>query len=241
MVEAAAEAAVAASVQPSMTELSLDVPLDEPLEGDPTEGFDLGAEEPTVPASAHDGFELGGSLDLDISMTGGASPFTSGSLADFSQQESPSASGGLELDAGDEDVPLELAAAHEFLGGPPAESVRAPLPLTLRAAPLAPAIAARPLTPLPLTPAIAPRPTTPSPLAAPLPSARVEALKSTAPDLGPRAPSAGDAQGEAALRLALSQASREVIERIVWEVVPQLAEVMLREHIERLAQDRAGK
>jgi hypothetical protein len=44
--------------------------------------------------------------------------------------------------------------------------------------------------------------------------------------------------GEAALRLALSQASREVIERIAWEVVPQLAEVILREHVERLVKER---
>jgi len=44
--------------------------------------------------------------------------------------------------------------------------------------------------------------------------------------------------GEAALKLALSQASREVIERIVWEVVPQLAEVIVKEHVERLARER---
>ncbi|MHB1843635.1 MAG: hypothetical protein ACYCWW_02210, partial [Deltaproteobacteria bacterium] len=44
--------------------------------------------------------------------------------------------------------------------------------------------------------------------------------------------------GEAALRSALSQASREVIERIAWEVVPQLAELILREHVERLASQK---
>jgi hypothetical protein len=44
--------------------------------------------------------------------------------------------------------------------------------------------------------------------------------------------------GEAALRAALSAASREVIERIAWEVVPQLAEVILREHVERLVKSR---
>jgi CheY-like chemotaxis protein len=44
--------------------------------------------------------------------------------------------------------------------------------------------------------------------------------------------------GEAALRLAISQASREVIERIAWEVVPQLAEVIIREHVERLVNER---
>ena len=34
--------------------------------------------------------------------------------------------------------------------------------------------------------------------------------------------------GEAALRAALSAASREVIERIAWEVVPQLAETLIQ-------------
>ena len=55
-------------------------------------------------------------------------------------------------------------------------------------------------------------------------------------DLGPAAP-AGDG-GEAQLRQALSQASREVIERIAWEVVPQLAETIIREQLERLAKER---
>ena len=44
--------------------------------------------------------------------------------------------------------------------------------------------------------------------------------------------------GESALRLAISQASREVVERIAWEVVPQLAEVIIREHVERLVNER---
>ncbi len=47
--------------------------------------------------------------------------------------------------------------------------------------------------------------------------------------------------GEAALRGALSQASREVIERIAWEVVPQLAEIIIREQVEKLAKERGAK
>jgi len=50
---------------------------------------------------------------------------------------------------------------------------------------------------------------------------------------------AGD-QGEAALRAALSEASREVIERVVWEVVPQLAETIIRENLDRLVKQRQG-
>jgi hypothetical protein len=46
--------------------------------------------------------------------------------------------------------------------------------------------------------------------------------------------------GEAVLREALSQASREVIERVVWEVVPQLAETIIRENLDRLVKARQG-
>jgi hypothetical protein len=46
--------------------------------------------------------------------------------------------------------------------------------------------------------------------------------------------------GETVLREALSQASREVIERVVWEVVPQLAETIIRENLERLVRERQG-
>ena len=47
--------------------------------------------------------------------------------------------------------------------------------------------------------------------------------------------------GEAMLRNALSQASREVIEKIAWEVVPQLAETIIRQELERLIKDREAK
>ena len=46
--------------------------------------------------------------------------------------------------------------------------------------------------------------------------------------------------GEAVLREALSRASREVIERVVWEVVPQLAETIIRENLDRLTRARQG-
>ncbi len=47
--------------------------------------------------------------------------------------------------------------------------------------------------------------------------------------------------GEAALRAALSKASKEVIEKIAWEVVPQLAETIIREELDRLIKDRETK
>jgi hypothetical protein len=54
------------------------------------------------------------------------------------------------------------------------------------------------------------------------------------------APAAAKDGGEALLREALSKASRDVIERVVWEVVPQLAETIIRENLERLVKERQG-
>jgi len=42
------------------------------------------------------------------------------------------------------------------------------------------------------------------------------------------------ALSEAELTAALTRISREVIERIVWEVVPDLAEVLIKEEIRKL-------
>ena len=47
--------------------------------------------------------------------------------------------------------------------------------------------------------------------------------------------------GEAALRAALKSASQEVIERIAWEVVPQLAETIVKEYVERTMREREAK
>jgi hypothetical protein len=47
--------------------------------------------------------------------------------------------------------------------------------------------------------------------------------------------------GEAQLRAALGQASREVIEKVVWEVVPQLAEAIIRENLDRLLKERQNQ
>jgi hypothetical protein len=52
------------------------------------------------------------------------------------------------------------------------------------------------------------------------------------------APAAAKDGGEALLREALSRASRDVIERVVWEVVPQLAETIIRENLDRLVKQR---
>jgi len=53
--------------------------------------------------------------------------------------------------------------------------------------------------------------------------------------------SPGGSTPEAVLRDALSKASRELIEKIAWEVVPQLAEVIIRAELERLIREREAK
>lgn len=69
----------------------------------------------------------------------------------------------------------------------------------------------------------------PQPPAAPAPAA-------PAPE---KASASTDTEAEvAALRAALASASREVIERVVWEVVPELAETILREQIEKWRKER---
>ena len=47
--------------------------------------------------------------------------------------------------------------------------------------------------------------------------------------------------GETAFRATLAKASKEVIEKIAWEVVPQLAETIIREELDRLIKDRETK
>jgi hypothetical protein len=84
---------------------------------------------------------------------------------------------------------------------------------------------------LPLYPPSAQPNTTPRPVAgalSPSVSAAVSAAVGTAVDQKIADLSARGPEYEAIARL-----SREIIEQIVWEVVPELAEVIIREHVER--------
>lgn len=113
-----------------------------------------------------------------------------------------------------------------------------------------PAPQPRPFAPAPARAAPPPRPAPPPPFgrATGVPAPAEDDWSDVSAGPGPQPPPAhtpvahapavaGDG-GEAALRLAISQASREVVEKIAWEVVPQLAEVIIREHVERLVNER---
>ena len=94
------------------------------------------------------------------------------------------------------------------------------------------------VTPIPTTPA-------PAPAATPAPTPVSSSIEQAAARAAAAVPSAA-AQAAAGAGLdpngpevaALVKLSREVIEQVVWEVVPDLAETIIKENLDRLA---AGK
>jgi CheY-like chemotaxis protein len=106
----------------------------------------------------------------------------------------------------------------------------APAPAPVPAAPVAPVV--------PGTPAITPigggrQAAAGSLPLAPVPAVDTAALVSARIDQKVAAIAARGPEFE-----ALAKLSREVIEQVVWEVVPELAEIIIREHVERLANAR---
>ena len=107
------------------------------------------------------------------------------------------------------------------LFGLPAASM--PFPGSMRPAPQAAAPAAAPVPSYPApVPAPAPEPVAARPAASP-------ALSSSVASLVDQKVAAIAAKGPE--YEALAKLSREVIEQIVWEIVPELAEVIIREHV----------
>ncbi len=114
---------------------------------------------------------------------------------------------------------------------PPSVASRTSVQAQPQAAPAAQGIA---------SPASAPASAPVSRPSAASPSASSGARAAVAPAAPPSRTAALSAvSSDALLREALSRASMETIERVVWEVVPQLAEVLIREQIERLVKKRA--
>jgi CheY-like chemotaxis protein len=132
--------------------------------------------------------------------------------------------------------PTQRTHTLSFEGGVPV----APPPPAPRAAPVA-AAAAPPQAPAPAPqppappPAAAPRAApAPAPAAAPLISTPVAVAAATNGQLAGKLGELGLTPQQAQAVLALS---REVVERVVWEVVPQLAEALIKEEIARLTKD----
>jgi CheY-like chemotaxis protein len=134
--------------------------------------------------------------------------------------------------------PTQRTHTLSFEGGlpvvpPPAARPVAPAPAAgapPQHAPAPPAHAAAPPTAVPRQPA----PVAPPP-AAPAPSPVMAAVASANGQLAGKLGDLGLTSQQADAVLALS---REVVERIVWEVVPQLAEALIKEEIARLTKER---
>lgn len=136
--------------------------------------------------------------------------------------------------------PAQRTHTLSFEGGVPAPAP-APAPLARGPSP-----AAQPLvTRAPVPP---PQPQAPAPARPPEPVHHAAHTAATAPPRGPEVASAPAANGQLAHKLgelglnsqqveAVLALSREVVERVVWEVVPQLAETIIKEEIARLTKE----
>ncbi len=137
--------------------------------------------------------------------------------------------------------PAQRTHTLSFEGGlpvvPPAAARPAPAPVAPAPAAPAPAPAAAPqqaaATALPRQPVPASPPAAPIPSPAASPAAAVAAIAN-----GQLAGRLGDLGLTAQQADAVLALSREVVERVVWEVVPQLAEALIKEEIARLTKER---
>jgi hypothetical protein len=118
--------------------------------------------------------------------------------------------------------------------GVPAANI--PIPGVMR-----PSMPSVPAAPAPLPPPPAPPPRAPS---QPAPALESRARAVTPPPRAPAAPSPAAVSASVDQKLAaiaakgpeyeaIAKLSREVIEQVVWEIVPELAEAIIREHLEK--------
>jgi CheY-like chemotaxis protein len=148
-------------------------------------------------------------------------------------------------------APRPAAAAPAPAVAPPARAVGVPpqpgvarppgVPAAARPPGATPAGAPpiRPGAPAPLRPAAGPGPVAAGrPPGAPVPGAP---RPGPAPAPRPPAQQLTAQNHEALLREALTKASREMIEKVVWEVVPELAEAMIKEQLAKLVKQREGQ
>lgn len=150
----------------------------------------------------------------------------------------------IEIDAPEPEAPKTPSAGAMPRAAAPVTSPAAAKP----AAPVAPAAPAKPA--FPAAAPVAPKPAAPA-APAPAPAAKPAAPATSAPKPEPAAaPSAAVAAAASSLEQKLAgldltpdqvrgvlALSREVIEQVVWEVVPDLAEALIKEEIARLTRE----
>lgn len=118
------------------------------------------------------------------------------------------------------------APAAPPAAAPPARAAAEPA-----ASPAPPPVAAAPAAPPPAPPApVAPPPVAAAPVAAPAAASPAVAAAVNG-HLAPKLEGLGLSAGQADAIMALS---REIVEKVVWEIVPQLAESIIKEEIARL-------
>ncbi len=200
-----------------------------------------------------DGYEVAQALKGDPTTAQIPVLLLSGSAAPFDEGKC-SSSGA----AGHIKKPFECAQlidrVREAVGaeaGPDAMPSRAPLqPVTSSPAPTPVAASPAP-APTPAAPTSRPDPfglgvpsapssppgvsnPTPAPSPAPVAAPMAASVQASAEQLVEQQVSAAGVPSTE----AVNAATREIIERVVWEVVPELAETLIREEIQRLLQDR---
>jgi len=136
-------------------------------------------------------------------------------------------------------APSPMPGARVYQPGPaPQRSGTLMFAVDGPAVPPAPGAAPAPPAPKPVAPPMAAKPAAPAPLHAPPPApaapAAAHIAASTNGQLAPKLAQMGLTPAQIDGVLALS---REVIEQVVWEVVPQLAETLIKEEIARLTKE----
>lgn len=143
--------------------------------------------------------------------------------------------------------PVRPQSPHGAPTAPPTARPRPPTqPPPARPAAPPPGVATRPPPPrppqIPATRPPPPRPGTMPPGTQP-PPPRTPGPVATGSTIVPppaRPAAVTPANHEALLKEALSTASREMLEKVIWEVVPELAETIIREELERLIKAKQG-
>jgi CheY-like chemotaxis protein len=126
--------------------------------------------------------------------------------------------------------PARPAASTMFGVAPPAVAAKPPVPVAAPAAPVAAPAAPKPAPPAPFASPAAPAAPKPAPVSAPV-AAAPSAPRAATATLANKLDGLGLTKDQVDAVLALS---REVVEKAVWEVVPALAETLIKEEIARL-------
>jgi CheY-like chemotaxis protein len=136
-------------------------------------------------------------------------------------------------------VPAPAPAKTTVMAVPPISSAPTTGPGLRPPAAVAAAAAAAPMAPAPATTAVGIGGTARSPMVAGIPTKRSALVERTLAKMAARLAEAAGLEPGSPELAALLKLSTEVVERIVWEVVPDLAEQIIRENLHELTARRS--